>query len=153
MTTVEQRKAALDIGNTRRLAQAAWRRDLREKPHSECRSIVAALFRHPSTYDYMRARYALESIPRFGPSRAGKLIRRAGLGLGRLDCKIGELTERERDQIAAFLEDPERSPTPPPPTFTPDELSLIAEMANVGRRHRPELSGALGRIASKCGAA
>lgn len=153
MTTDAQRKAALDIGNSRRYANAAWRKELRAMSSTDSRLAAAGMFRNPTKDgQHMKARYAIESVKRFGPARMGKLIRKAGLQPGRLDRKICDLTERERNLIADHLTDPNREDLSAP-VFSEAELRLIAQMAEVERQFSPELSGTLGRIASKCGAA
>lgn len=125
--TTEQRLAALRTGNGRRLAAAAVRRHLRSLGFVASRREAAAILRDPEgELRHMRVRYLLESITHFGPTRIGKLIRRSGLGAGRLAIRLGELTDRERELLAANIIDLDCSTAGA--ELTPTERRLVGEV-------------------------
>lgn len=145
MTTAEQRLAALSLANSRRAAHAATRRHLRSLGFTESRRMVAKILREPEgELQHMRARYLLESVTHFGPARLGKLLRRTGLGPGRLAIRLGELTARERELLATHLSDLDGSVAGA--ELTAAERHLVGEVFARLAHHGP----AFATVAEKC---
>lgn len=149
MTANEQRRAALAIGNSVRTEQAALRREIADAGSQGGRILAATILRNPTaSQSRMRCGHLVRAIPRFGPARAGKLIRRCGLAPGRFDRTIGDLSPREREAIADHLENPGGSVVTN--EFTRSELALIREIARDLAVRVPERERVLREIASKC---
>ena len=145
MTTAEQRLAALETANGRRFAHATTRSHLRSLNPRDSRREAAAILRDPEgELRHMRARYLLESITRFGPVRLGKLIRRTGLGAGRLAVRLGELTDRERHLLAESILDLDCSQAGA--ELTPAERHLVGEVFARLTHHGPDFQA----VAEKC---
>jgi len=151
MTKAEQRRIAWEKGNERRFRQAALRKEINALDPTDSRVRVAALFRDPGDFGYVRARYLIESTNRFGPARIGRLIRKAGLQAGRLERRLSELPQRERDTIADYLEDLERPAVFRTPDFTTEDLALLSRICNtVADRTSGPSRNRLLSIAKKC---
>ena len=126
MTPDEQRAAALKLGNAVRTRHANFRRAFNALPFEQGKCEAVSILRDDfEAYEDMKARYLIESIHRFGPTRMGRLIRKIGLAQGRLDTPLGELTERERHLIADHLENPDLPAAVSSGSFNTDELELI----------------------------
>lgn len=145
MTTAEQRRAALEIANGRRLAHATTRGHLRSLSPRASRREAAAILRAPEgELRHMRARYLLESVTHFGSVRLGKLLRRSGLGPGRLAVRLGELTDRERHLLAENILDLDCSQAGAELTLA--ERRLVGEVFARLAHHGP----AFASVAEKC---
>lgn len=150
MTTATQRQAAIDIGNSIRLQHSHERARLRSLVPEDARARAATILRE-NTYPRMKARYLLESVPRFGPVRVGRLIRKAALPAGRLDRRLEELTESERNTIADYLTDLNR-PALHSPELSVEDRILVAQVCSAvadNTRHQAQRNR-LRAIVRKC---
>lgn len=153
MTTEEQRTQALKQANARRLTQAALRRKVRALPTDESRQAAAAILR-ANENGWIKLGYLLGSIHRFGPVRMERLLRKLAMSPGRLERPFGDLTERERNLLADYLEDPNR-PGRFPVRFTAGDLAMVQEICSTladRTAHRAKRDR-LRSIARKCEAA
>lgn len=95
---------ALRKANRQRFAQAAERERLRSLDSAaSCRQLAAILLTPNAAMKRTRLQYALESVRRVGPAGALWLLREAEIRPRRLDARIGDLTRRERQDLAAVL--------------------------------------------------
>lgn len=95
-----QHLEALALAESARLAQARVARAIREGGPLVA---VEALTHPDETTGAMRLKRVLRAVPRYGSHRIGRLLADAGIPSGRLDRRLRELTERERQAIAAGL--------------------------------------------------
>lgn len=143
----------MEKGNNVRYRNAAIRREIFSLDTTASRVAAADAFRNP-TNDHlaMRASYLLGSVRCFGAVRKGKLIRKCGLAPGRLEQRLCELSERERQLIADHLENPDLPAAKIHEPFTRDELHLIRKMSEAFAERTFHAGQAirLERIAQKC---
>lgn len=150
MTTAAQRMAAMEAGNSIRFQHSQERIRLRSLAPTDSRLRAAQILRE-NTYPRMKARYLLESVHRFGPVRVGKLIRKAALPAGRLDRRLEELTESERNTIADYLTDLNR-PALHSPELSVEDRILVAQVCSAvadNTRHQAQRNR-LRAIVRKC---
>ena len=150
--------AALKLANTKRLAQAEVRRKLRAHTPAESRMTAAAILRDNEKCErYIKLGYLLGSVKHFGPARVGRMMHKLGMPAGRLERPFGDLTERERNLIADYLEDPNRPGRPGrfTPDLTPDDLTILQEICSTlaDRTAHKSKRDRLRSIARKCEAA
>jgi hypothetical protein len=101
-----QRTKALRKGNRVRLAQAGFRRDLRELDYSEgCAQAAEVLERKrvPRYIAAMKVDYLLGSVNRMGPANLDATYRRSSLYRRSPNLRIEQLTEGERTRLACAL--------------------------------------------------
>ena len=129
-----QHVTALREANRVRLANAATLRSIASLPRPDAENRAADLLRDPTPdVAALHVGRLLEAIPRVGRAKARAILTLAGVTPGRRGRRIRELTERERNVIAAALTRPRRhratAPTPLQRDIL-DQLNGHAQTAN-----------------------
>ncbi len=101
---VPQHLQALERANGIRLARAGLKRHLDRQPDQDAalREAARVILDAPAFVETMRVGELLCACHRVGPSIAGKIMGRAGLGQ---TLTIGRLTDRQRRELARLLRD------------------------------------------------
>lgn len=99
VVTDAQRARALERANRIRYARADWKVDMRRSRHPDM--VASELIRNPEWWaETWELRAVLLAVPGLGQARVQRQLQRFGLAL---EVKLGDLSRRERDVVAAFL--------------------------------------------------